>query len=462
MSRNNRGGWFGGNRSSSGSSCHSSGGNHNSSSSGSGSGSRSDKGDRDKTTHNNSNAPPINTTKKDEPPKAVEAPKSEPKKPDVVVVEDESKKTNEAENAVAENNDTVCQLPQGSRHGEKKFNGRCRLFVGNLEKGTTEDDLRKLFAPFGETGEVFVNKEKGFGFIRLDYRLNAERAKLTLDKKMVKGRPLAVNYALHASAIELHGLNQFASNEFIEQAMSQFGQVDRVCIVCDDRGRSKGYAIVEFAWKKSAQKVLERFQDELFVLGRLPKPVYAKPHTQQDEDDGIHEEDIQRINGYATEREFNPRFINPNSLEFEWAKKWRDVFVEEEEKKAQLDEVMRDTRYRLEIEMEGAMQEQEAISMREALVADLQRRQEELRLFEEQMARRREAGAMFGGQRDSFGGYQPLRTRDLDTSVQDYGAGFADQSAYAGAGDQLGLGEQGLMGHGDRDEQRYDKRARRM
>ena len=48
-----------------------------------------------------------------------------------------------------------------------------------------------------------------------------------------------------------------------------------------------------------------------------------------------------------SEREFNPRFINPNSLEFEWAKKWRDVFVEEEEKKAQLDEVMRDTRYRV-------------------------------------------------------------------------------------------------------------------
>merc|ERR1712048_180000 len=183
---------------------------------------------------------------------------------------------------------------------------------------------------------------------------------------------------------------------------------------------------------------------------------------QQDEDDGIHEEDIQRINGYTTEREFNPRFISPNSLEFEWAKKWRDVFVEEEEKKAQLDEVMRDTRYRLEIEMESAMQEQEAISMREALVADLQRRQEELRLFEEQMARRREANGMLGIQRDSFGGYQPPRTRDLDTSVQDYGAGFIDQSAYAGAGEQLGMGEQGLMGHGDRDEQRYDKRARRM
>lgn len=50
--------------------------------------------------------------------------------------------------------------------------------------------------------------------------------------------------------------------------MSQFGGVERSVIVCDDRGRSKGYAVVEFEWKKSAQKVLDRFKEEMFVLGR--------------------------------------------------------------------------------------------------------------------------------------------------------------------------------------------------
>ena len=39
----------------------------------------------------------------------------------------------------------------------------------------------------------------------------------------------------------------------------------------------KGYAIVEFEWKKSAAKVLDRLKDEMFCLGRLPKPVFAKP-----------------------------------------------------------------------------------------------------------------------------------------------------------------------------------------
>ena len=113
-----------------------------------------------------------------------------------------------------------------------------------------------------------MNKEKGFGFIRLDYRHNAEMAKLSLDKKLLKGRNISVRYATHASAVELHGLDNYASNEFIGRAMSSFGAVERCVVVCDDRGRSKGYAIVEFEWKKSAAKVLDRLKDEMFVLGR--------------------------------------------------------------------------------------------------------------------------------------------------------------------------------------------------
>ena len=93
-------------------------------------------------------------------------------------------------------------------------------------------------------------------------------AKLTLDKKLLKSRNIQVRYATHASAIELHGLDNYASNDFIDKAMSTFGAVERCVVVCDDRGRSKGYAIVEFEWKKSAAKVLDRLKDEMFVLGR--------------------------------------------------------------------------------------------------------------------------------------------------------------------------------------------------
>ena len=49
---------------------------------------------------------------------------------------------------------------------ERKFSGRCRLFVGNL-LSCDETELKEMFEKYGEVAEVFVNKDKGFGFVRL-------------------------------------------------------------------------------------------------------------------------------------------------------------------------------------------------------------------------------------------------------------------------------------------------------
>lgn len=51
--------------------------------------------------------------------------------------------------------------------GEKTYTQRCRLFIGNLPNDITEDEFKYLFAKYGEPSEVFINKAKGFGFIRL-------------------------------------------------------------------------------------------------------------------------------------------------------------------------------------------------------------------------------------------------------------------------------------------------------
>jgi proline- and glutamine-rich splicing factor len=50
---------------------------------------------------------------------------------------------------------------------EKKFNGRCRLYVGNLPTDITEEEFKKLFESYGDTSETYINKDKNFAFIRL-------------------------------------------------------------------------------------------------------------------------------------------------------------------------------------------------------------------------------------------------------------------------------------------------------
>lgn len=50
---------------------------------------------------------------------------------------------------------------------EVKFNGRSRLYIGNLTSDVTEEEILSLFNAFGETAELFLNKEKNFGFIKM-------------------------------------------------------------------------------------------------------------------------------------------------------------------------------------------------------------------------------------------------------------------------------------------------------
>lgn len=58
------------------------------------------------------------------------------------------------------------ELPQLDM-SEKKFSGRNRLYIGNLTADMTEEDVTDMFKSYGETSELFINKEKNFGFIRL-------------------------------------------------------------------------------------------------------------------------------------------------------------------------------------------------------------------------------------------------------------------------------------------------------
>lgn len=53
------------------------------------------------------------------------------------------------------------------RPGEKTYTQRCRLFVGGLTGDISEEEFTNMFTKYGQVNEVFVNRERGFGFVRL-------------------------------------------------------------------------------------------------------------------------------------------------------------------------------------------------------------------------------------------------------------------------------------------------------
>ncbi|KAK5883245.1 hypothetical protein CesoFtcFv8_019597 [Champsocephalus esox] len=263
--------------------------------------------------------------------------------------------------------------------GEKTYTQRCRLFIGNLPNDISEEDFKKLFAKYGEPSEVFINKSKGFGFIRLESRALAEIAKAELDDKPMRSRPLRVRFATHSAALSVKNLSPFVSNELLEEAFSQFGMVERSIVIVDDRGRPTGKGIVEFASKPAARKALDRCNEGVFLLTTSPRPVVVEPLEQYDDEDGLPEKLAQKNPRYQAEREEPPRFARPGTFEYEYSKRWKSLDDMEKQQRQQVEKNMREARDKLESEMEDAFHEHQASMLRQ----DLLRRQEELRRMEE-------------------------------------------------------------------------------
>ncbi|XP_031151501.1 splicing factor, proline- and glutamine-rich isoform X2 [Sander lucioperca] len=263
--------------------------------------------------------------------------------------------------------------------GEKTYTQRCRLFIGNLPNDITEEDFKRLFAKYGEPSEVFINKSKGFGFIRLESRALAEIAKAELDDTPMKNRPLRVRFATHSAALSVKNLSPFVSNELLEEAFSQFGMVERAIVIVDDRGRATGKGIVEFASKPAARKALDRCNEGVFLLTTSPRPIVVEPLEQFDDEDGLPEKLAQKNPRYQAEREEPPRFARPGTFEYEYSKRWKSLDDMEKQQRQQVEKNMREAREKLESEMEDAYHEHQANLLRQ----DLLRRQEELRRMEE-------------------------------------------------------------------------------
>ena len=85
---------------------------------------------------------------------------------------------------------------------------------------------------------------------------------------------MRVRFATHAAALKVMNLGPLVTNELLHSAFSQFGDVERAVVVCDDRGRSKGYGIVEFSRRNSAQTALQQVNDGLFLLGRYSRIIF--------------------------------------------------------------------------------------------------------------------------------------------------------------------------------------------
>ena len=86
--------------------------------------------------------------------------------------------------------------------------GSVELYVGNLSYDMTEDQLRQTFEAFGKVDSVrvvtnrYTEKSKGFAFVVMPNRPEAEKAIAEMNDKEVMGRLMRVNEAQNTNKAE--------------------------------------------------------------------------------------------------------------------------------------------------------------------------------------------------------------------------------------------------------------------
>ena len=79
--------------------------------------------------------------------------------------------------------------------------GSVEIYVGNLSYDMTEDQLRKEFEAYGKVNSArlitnrFNGKSKGYGFVQMPVRAEAEKAVAALNDKDIMGRKMRCNEA---------------------------------------------------------------------------------------------------------------------------------------------------------------------------------------------------------------------------------------------------------------------------
>jgi len=78
---------------------------------------------------------------------------------------------------------------------------RVNIYVGNLSRDVSEADLREAFKAFGEIQscniikDKFTGESRGFGFVEMPNKAEAEKAISGMNGKELKGRTINVNEA---------------------------------------------------------------------------------------------------------------------------------------------------------------------------------------------------------------------------------------------------------------------------
>ena len=177
-------------------------------------------------------------------------------------------------------------------NGTEGSEASCKLFVGGLNRGTTDDALREYFGQFGEIESCLIkcdpltNRSRGFGFVTFQDRSSVEKVLSSdvnhmLDERKIDPK-VAVPYPKNRTRkIFVGGLPADLLGPDLTEHFGQYGSVDEVELPVDRAtGSRKGFGFVSFENEETVELAMK---DTFHKIGDYTvevKRAVAKDHPQ--------------------------------------------------------------------------------------------------------------------------------------------------------------------------------------
>ncbi|KAL5224671.1 hypothetical protein ABZP36_011310 [Zizania latifolia] len=182
------------------------------------------------------------------------------------------------------------------------------VYIKNLPREFSDDDLRNQFAPFGAITSAIVMRDASgasrcFGFVNFEKPECAAKAVASLNGKSINETVLYVGRAqkkserqaelkakfehgrngkaekLQAANLYLKNLNDDINDEHLRKLFERFGEIDSCKVVLDSHGRSKGSGFVSFTTVEAANQALIQMNGTM--VGK--KPLYVAIAQRKEE-----------------------------------------------------------------------------------------------------------------------------------------------------------------------------------
>ncbi|KAK6924467.1 RNA recognition motif domain [Dillenia turbinata] len=178
---------------------------------------------------------------------------------------------------------------------ERKIKKELEIFVGGLDRDSTEEDVRKVFEHVGEVVEVRLNKNastnknKGYAFVRFATKEQASRALSEMKNPVIRGKRCGTSPNEDNDTLFLGNICNTWTREAIKQKLKDYGVegVENITLVADPQheGLSRGFAFVEFSCHAEAMLAYKRLQQPDAIFGhaeRTAKVAFAEPLREPD------------------------------------------------------------------------------------------------------------------------------------------------------------------------------------